>query len=127
RLASALPPTIADKEVKRHPAMRLAWGRLKKKDAAELAQALAEVISRMRAKGIPPGMVAQIQARLSNFAATAPETADVEITEHEVQRMEAEILALEEVEAAPACDGDSNWLMPVGAASGVGLLIDWVS
>lgn len=122
---TGVPP--GQEEVKRHPAMRLAWGRLKKKDAAELAQALAEVIARMRAKGIPPGMVAQIQARLANFAATAPETADVEITEHEVQRMEAEILALEEAEAVPASDGNSNWLIAVGAAIGLGLLIDWVS
>jgi len=124
---TGVPPTISDQEVKRHPAMRLAWGRLKKKDAAELAKALAEVIARMRAKGIPPGMVAQIQARLANFAATAPETADVELTEHEVQRMEAEILVLEEAEAAPASDGNSNWLIAVGAAIGLGLLIDWVS
>lgn len=119
--------TTEDRGVQRHPAMRLAWGRLKKKDAAELAAALADVIARMRAKGIPPGMVAQIQARLANFAATAPEAADVEITEHEVQRMEAEILALEEVEAAPASGGNSNWLIAVGAAIGLGLLIDWVS
>src|SRR4029078_978606 len=71
---TGVPPTISDQDVNRHPAMRGAWGRLKKKDAAELAQALAEVISRMRAKGIPPGMVAQIQARPGKFAATAAAT-----------------------------------------------------
>jgi len=117
----------SDQEVKRHPAMRLAWGRLKKKDAAELAQSLADVIARMRAKGIPPGMVAQIQARLANFAATAPEAADVEVTEHEVQRMESEILALEEAEGASTSGSNYNWLIAVGAAIGLGLLIDAVS
>jgi len=126
------PPSIApepldDQGVQRHPAMRLAWGKLKKKDAQELATALADVIARMRAKGIPPGMVAQIQARLANFSATAPETADVEITEHEVQRMEAEILSLEEAEAQSAPDGSANWLIAVGAAIGLGLLIDAIS
>lgn len=71
-------------------------------------------------------MVAQIQARLANFSATAPETADIEITEHEVQRMEAEILALEEAEAPESSNG-SNWLIAVGAAIGLGLLIDALS
>lgn len=125
---TGVPPTTPGQEVKRHPAMRLAWGRLKKKDAAELAQALADVIARMRAKGIPPGMVAQIQARLANFAATAPETADVEVTEHEVQKMEDEILVLEEAESkTPESGGSANWLIAVGAAIGLGLLIDALS
>jgi hypothetical protein len=121
------PPESGEPEVQRHPATRLAWGRLKKKDAAELAAALADIIARMRAKNIPPGMVAQIQARLANFSATAPETADVEITEHEVQRMESEILALEEAEKTPDSSNGSNWLIAVGAAIGLGLLIDALS
>lgn len=121
-----MPPS-EDQEVKRHPAMRLAWGKLKKLDAQQLADQLADVIARMRAKGIPPGMVAQIQARLANFAQSAPETAEVEITEHEVQRMEAEILALEEAEAQTSEAPSTNWLIAVGAAIGLGLLIDWAA
>jgi len=116
-----------EKEVVRHPAMRLSWGRLKKKDAGELADALADVIARMRGKGIPPGMVAQIQARLANFSMNGQENQDIEITEHEVQKMEAEILALEEAEAATPSDGSPNWLIAVGAAIGLGLLIDAIS
>lgn len=107
--------------------MRLSWGRLKKKDADQLAKALADVIARMREKGILPGMVAQIQARLANFAGNAQETQDIEITENEVQRMEAEILTLEEAEAATPSDGSPNWLIAVGAAIGLGLLIDAIS
>ena len=122
------PDQASEPEVQRHPAMRLAWGRLKKKDAGELADALAEIIARMRAKNIPPGMVAQIQARLANFAATGQENADIEITEHEVQRMESEILALEQAEGAtPPDNSTSNWLLAVGAAIGLGLLIDAIS
>lgn len=127
------PPGAATSEeaVKSHPAMRLAWGRLKKKDAKELADALAEVIARMRAKNIPPGMVAQIQARLANFAADPkqPATAEVEITEHEVQKMNDEILVLEEAEgtAPESSSSTANWLIAVGAAIGLGLLIDAVS
>lgn len=123
-----MKPETTAQGVQRHPAMRLAWGRLKKKDAKELADALAEVIARMRAKNIPPGMVAQIQARLANFAATAPDTADVEITQYEAQRMESEILVLEEAEGtSPQGGGSSNWLIAVGAAIGLGLLIDALS
>lgn len=124
---SMTPLPLDEQEVKRHPAMRLAWGRLKKKDAQELAAALADIIARMRAKGIPPGMVAQIQARLANFAASAQEGQEIEITEHEVQRMEAEILSLEEAEAKTAPDGSPNWLIAVGVAIGIGLLIDLIA
>lgn len=126
-----LPPKAsetAEEQVKRHPAMRLAWGKLKKLDAKALADQLADVIARMHAKGIPPGMVAQIQARLANFAADPKQApgAEVEITEHEVQKMEQEILSLEEAEAQPE-GGSPNWLIAVGAAVGLGLLIDWLS
>lgn len=129
---TGVPPTTppGQEQVKSHPAMRLAWGKLKKKDAQELADALAEVIARMRAKNIPPGMVAQIQARLANFAADPkqPATAEVEITEHEVQKMNDEILVLEEAEgSAPQSSSTANWLIAVGAAIGLGLLIDAVS
>lgn len=105
----------------------MAWGRLKKMDAQQLSEALADVIERMRGRGIIPGMIAQIQARLANFAGSAQENQDIEITEHEVQRMEAEILALEEAETAAPSGGSPNWLIAVGAAIGLGLLIDAIS
>lgn len=120
-------PVNDDQEVQRHPAMRLAWGKLKKKDAQQLAEDLADVIARMREKGIPPGMVAQIQTRLAYFSKSAQEGQEIEITEHEVQKMEAEILQLEEAEAATSPDGASSWLIAVSAAVGLGLLIDFLS
>lgn len=120
-------PVSDDQEVQRHPAMRLAWGKLKKMDAQQLSEQLADIIARMREKGIPPGMVAQIQTRLAYFSKSAQEGQEIEITEHEVQKMEAEILQLEEAEAAAPQDGSSGWLIAVGAAIGLGLLIDAIS
>jgi hypothetical protein len=116
------PP--AGQGVRRRPAMRVAWGRLKKMDAQQLADLLAQVLERMKAKGIPPGMVEKIQARLAAFSASAPATETVEITELEVQQMDAEILALEEAEAK---DEATPWIIATGAAIGLGLLFSWLS
>jgi hypothetical protein len=116
------PP--AGQGVRRRPAMRIAWGRLKKMDAQQLADLLAQVLDRMKAKGIPPGMVEKIQARLAAFSASAPATETVEITEPEVQQMDAEILALEEAEAK---DDATPWIIATGAAIGLGLLFSWLS
>lgn len=123
-----IEPTVPQ-EVPRHPAMRLAWGRLKKMDAQELADTLADVIARMHAKGIPPGIIVQIQARLANFAVNGAPNAEVEITESEVKQMDTELLMLEDAEAkdAQSGSGTSSWLIAVGAAIGIGLLVDWAS
>lgn len=110
------------------PAMRIAWGRLKKMDAKQLADALAAILERMKARGIPPGMVEKIQARLAGFSATAPETAEVEITEPEVVEMEAQILALEAAEAQDASvNAATPWLVGTGVVIGLGLLVSWLS
>jgi len=121
-------PTVPQ-EVPRHPAIRIAWGRLKKMDAQQLADTLADVIARMQAKNIPPGIIVQIQARLANFAVNGLPDAEVEITESEVKQMDAELLTLEDAEARDAqnSSGTSSWLIAVGAAIGIGLLVDWVS
>lgn len=122
----SVPPK--GQEVRRHPAMRIAWGRLKKMDAKQLADTLAKVLERMKAKGIPPGMVEQIQARLASFATTAPETETVEITEPEVIQMEAELLDLEAAEAKDVSGNAMNpWVVGLGAALGLGILASWLS
>lgn len=109
--------------------MRIAWGRLKKMDAQELADTLADIIARMQAKNIPPGIIVQIQARLANFAVNGAPNAEVEITEPEVKQIDQELLALEDAEAkdVPSNNGTTSWLIAVGAAIGIGLLVDWVS
>lgn len=71
--------------------------------------------------------VAKIQARLSAFASNAKEMDAVEITEPEVQQMEAEILSLEAAEAESLKDGATPWIIATGAAIGLGLLINWLS
>ena len=98
-------------------------------DAQQLADTLADVIARMQAKNIPPGIIVQIQARLANFAVNGLPDAEVEITESEVKQMDAELLTLEDAEARDAqnSSGTSSWLIAVGAAIGIGLLVDWVS
>lgn len=123
------PPKKNETPISRRPAMRIAWGRLKKMDAQQLSDTLADIVARMKAKGIPPGMVGQIQARLASFAASAPTAAaEVEITQQEVEKMDQELLLLEDAEAKDASASSATpWLIAIGAALGLGLLIDWMS
>lgn len=128
---SVPPPPVEpakDQGVQRRPAMRIAWGRLKKMDAEQLSVLLEQILERMKAKGIPPGMVAKIQARLANFTLNAPPNSEIEITESEVRQMDAELLQLEEAEAQDTASNTATpWLIATGAAIGLGLLIDWLS
>lgn len=122
------PSTPSGHAIPRHSAVRLAWGKLKKADAQQLADLLAQVLQRMKAQqGIPSGMVEKIQARLSTFVANANLTDTVEITEPEVQQVEAEILALEDMEVQGSKDGATPWIIATAAAIGLGLLINWLS
>lgn len=78
---------------------RRAWGRLKKRDAAELAEYLAEIEKRMEARGIPPGIVRQIREKLDNFAAqNVPEEAEIELSDMEAGALDVAIMNLEQVE-----------------------------
>lgn len=78
---------------------RRAWGRLKKRDASELAEYLAEIENRMDAANIPAGIVRQIREKLDTFAASAePEEAEIEISDTEAAALDVAILNLEQVE-----------------------------
>ena len=112
------PPETRPKEGK--PGRRLAWGRLKKLEAQELAQYLSEISDRMKKVGIPPGIVDQIKDKLGSFVATAPPTAEVEVTDEQAQQLEAAILSLETAEAQQP-SGVSTALVVAGV--GLGLLI----
>jgi hypothetical protein len=129
--AAPLPAPDRDQDkgqgVQRRPAIRIAWGRLKKMDAEQLSELLTQILERMKVKGIPPGMVAKIQARLADFNLNAPSTAEVEITEAEVKQMDEQLLALETAEAQDSSDGVKPWIIATGAAIGLGLLIDWLA
>ncbi len=97
------PPAPEKKEpgkmpFEERPGRRLAWGRLKKLEAKELSDYLAGISDRMRAAGIPQGIVREIKDRLDSFVTTAPPEAEIEITEEQVRELENAILVLEEAE-----------------------------
>jgi len=122
----ASPVPVQD--VPRRPAIRIAWGRLKKADAVQLADVLAEILERMRALDIPAGMVSKIQARMEAFAASGPVTATVELTEPEVRQLDAEILLLEETEAKETSEAATvPWALIAASAAGLGILITLLS
>lgn len=106
---------------KPRPALRLAWGRLKKLDAEQLAAELQKILERAEAKGVPAGMIARIQERLASFSKRASAVETIELTEPEVQQMEAEILALEEAEAQEP-DLTTSLLVVGGVLAAAGLL-----
>lgn len=103
------------------PGLRLAWGRLKKMDAEELAAQLADILERLKARNLPSGAVARIQERLATFSKRATAVETVEITEPEVQQMEAEILSLEEAEAQEGSSA-TPILIVAGTLAAVGIL-----
>lgn len=117
------PPSRPQGEDRPRPGLRLAWGRLKKVEAAELAAQLQQIVERMKAQNMPPGIVAQVQARLEQFSQKASDLATVEITEPEVQQMEAEILALEEAEATSE-SAATPLLVAAGALAAIGILVE---
>lgn len=101
------------------PGRRLAWGRMKKLEAQELSVYLAEIVDRMKAAGIPAGIVAQIKDKLDTFVKTAPAAGEVEISEVETQALSEAILELETVEQQEGLGIKTSTVLVV---AGVGLL-----
>ncbi len=80
-----------------------AWGKLKKQDAAELAEYLAEIEKRMEAANIPVGIVKQIREKLDAFAAGSdPEEAEISLSETEAAALDVAIMNLETFEGSSA-------------------------
>lgn len=97
-----------------------AWGLLKKQDAAELAAYLKEVEAGMVAQQVPPGIVREIRRKVDQFLATAPENAELEIPEAQLEELDVVIAQYEEVEG----QGRRKTILTVGALGlvGVGVL-----
>ncbi len=99
---------------------RRAWGRLKKRDAAELAEYLAEIEKRMEARGLPPGVVRQIRSRLEDFAAqNIPEDAEIELSDMEAASLDVAIMNLEQVEGDA---GAPSFATAAGVIAALGLI-----
>ncbi len=113
-----VPPVTTPRPVP--PGKALAWGMLKKQDAAELAEHLAEIERRMMAADIPAGIVAQIREKLSAFARSdAPEDADIELSETEAESLNVAIMNLESVES----ESKPSFATAAAVIAGVGLIV----
>ena len=91
-----------------------AWGQLKKLEAEEFMVALQDIEARMGELKLPPGIVTQIADRLQVFLNTSAPDATFEMTEEEMNGLDAVIFAVETREAEQKAPG---LLVPiVGAA-----------
>lgn len=98
---------------------RQAWGQLKKQDAAELAEYLAEIERRMEDANIPVGIVRQIREKLEAFAiGSEPESAEIGLSETEAAALDVAIMNLETVESSSA----PSFATAAAVVAGIGIL-----
>ncbi len=97
----------------------VAWGKLKKQDAAELAEYLAEIEKRMVAANVPVGIVRQIREKLDAFATGPdPEGTEIDLSETEAAALDVAIMNLEQVES----EATPSFATAAAVVAGVGIL-----
>ncbi len=115
----AVPPPPVPAQATQSVYRRKAWGLLKKKDAAELAEYLAEIEKRMVAADIPVGIVKQIREKLDAFAASnVQEGAEIDLSETEAAALDVAIMNLEQVESKAT----PSFATAAAVVAGVGIL-----
>ncbi len=113
------PPPPVPEQASESVYRRQAWGKLKKQDAAELAEYLAEIEKRMEAVNIPVGIVRQIREKLDAFAAGADaEGTEIDLSETEAAALDVAIMNLEQVES----EGAPSFATAAAVVAGVGIL-----
>ncbi len=115
----ATPPPPVPAQASESVYRRQAWGKLKKQDAAELAEYLAEIEKRMEEANIPVGIVKQIREKLDAFAAGSdPEDAEISLSETEAAALDVAIMNLETSEGSAA----PSFATAAAVIAGVGLI-----
>ena len=115
----AAPPPPVPAQATQSVYRRKAWGLLKKKDAAELAEYLAEIEKRMVAADIPVGIVKQIREKLDAFASSnVQEDAEIDLSETEAAALDVAIMNLEQVESKAT----PSFATAAAVVAGVGIL-----
>lgn len=111
------PPGFVDR-----PGVQLPWGLLKKREVPEILRILDVTIEELEARGVPPGILTQIEAKLVDFEETAPPDAEIELSDEEIEAVEHALMLTEGAGLDAARPSAALPIVIVGAAGLAALL-----